>query len=100
MTPRPETIALDNNEFIVGSEIPTLTLAPVLLKPILCIHFLLYFKKDNFNVKALINSDNKVNNDSYLCKKKLKFWTQKTNIDAQKIDKSSVATYKMVIAGF
>lgn len=32
--------------------------------------------------------------------KKLGLWTQKINVKAQKIDKSSLAIYKIVIAGF
>ena len=51
-------------------------------------------------VRALLNSDSKVNamNPNYLQKLGLKIW--KTNIGAQKIDGSALETFEIIIANF
>lgn len=72
----------------------------LLLERILYIYYLVLFKKGQTNIKALINFNNEVNIMTSTYTKKLDFQMQKTNVGAQKIDRSSLVTYKMVIAEF
>ena len=56
--------------------------------------------KNRGNVPALINSGSKINAMTSAYATKLGFKVQKTNVRAQKIDGSLLATYRMVIAAF
>lgn len=58
----------------------------------------LILKKLKKDVQALINSESKVNTMTSAYVTKLDLWTQKTNVDTQKIDSSVLATYGIVIA--
>lgn len=71
-----------------------------LLKHIPCIYYPLRFSKNKSKVKALIDSDSEVKVMTLAYVKKPGFWTQKTNVRAEKINRSSLATFKMVIAKF
>ena len=74
----------------------------VVLDRVLCIHYLVQFRKDNKRVTiwALINSGSKINAITPAYAKQLGFWTQRTDVKAQKTDNSLLATYGMVIAAF
>ena len=63
-----------------------------------CIHYSVRFQEEQ--VRALLDSGNKVNamNSDYAWKLGLKIW--RTNVGAQKIDDSALETFKMVIADF
>ena len=65
---------------------------------ILCIHYLVWFKKGQKQVRALFYSGNKVNVMSPIFTQKLDFYIWKTNIRAQKIDGSALEIFRMVIA--
>lgn len=96
-----KTLDLGTKNLVANPEtlIPT-TAAFLLLKHISYIYYLLYFRKDKNNVEALINLSSKVNVMTPTYAKKLGFWTQKMDFNAQKIDRSSLAIYEIVIAGF
>ena len=51
-------------------------------------------------VRALIDLESEVNTMAPAYVKKLGLWVRKTNVGAQKIDRSTLETYSMVIAGF
>ena len=73
----------------------------MILDQVLCIYYLVQFRKDKWKtIQALINSGNKVNAMTLAYVKKLGLWTPKTDVGAQKIDRSSLDTFEMVIAGF
>lgn len=74
-----------------------ITNAPPLLKRVLCIYYLVQFKKDQTKVWALIDFGSEVNAMTPAYTKKLGFQNRKTNIQAQKINKPSLATYRIVI---
>lgn len=74
-------------------------LAP-LLKYILCIHYLIRFKKDQGKVQSLIDTDNEVNIMILASAAKLDLKVQIIDVRAQKINGSSLPTYKIIIAGF
>ena len=63
-----------------------------------CIHYPVWFQEEQ--IKALLNSDSKVNaiNPDYARKLGLKI--RKINIGGQKIDGSALETFGMVIADF
>lgn len=64
------------------------------------IYYLIQFQKDDNEVQALFNSRSEVNaiNLAYAKKLGLRIW--KTNVDAQKIDETSLATFGIAIASF
>ena len=64
------------------------------------IHYPVQFKKDTEEIRALIDLGSEVNTIALAYAKKLDLWLRKTNVGAQKIDKSIMETYDMVIAGF
>ena len=72
----------------------------MILERVSCIHYPMQFRKNRADNQALINSGSEVNTMTPAYPKKLGFWTQKTKIEAQKIDESSLNTFEMVIAGF
>ena len=72
----------------------------VILDRVFCIYYPKQFRKDKEAIRGLINLGNEVNTMTPAYTKKLGLWTQKTNIRAQKIDKSLLETYEMVIAAF
>lgn len=51
------------------------------------------------NIKTLIDFNNKINTIITVYAKKLDFKTWKTNINVQKIGKSRLTAYKMIIGG-
>ena len=67
-----------------------------------CIHYLVQFQKnkERATIQALIDSASEVNAMTPAYAKQLGLWTQRTDIGAQKIEGSSLATYGMVIAAF
>ena len=69
---------------------------------VLCIHYPVQFQKDKekATIQALIDSGSKVNTMTPAYAKQLGLQTQKTDVGAQKIDGSLLATYGMVIAAF
>lgn len=56
--------------------------------------------KNSSNSKSLINSNNEINIKTSVYTLKLGFLVQKTTLKAQKIDISSLVTYKIVIMAF
>ena len=72
--------------------------AKLILNQVSCIHYLVQFRKDKADIWALINSGSEVNAMTSAYAKNLGLQTQKTNIRAQKIDGSSLDTFRMVIA--
>ena len=65
-----------------------------------CIHYPVLFQEGQKQVRALLDSGNKVNIMSLANIKKLGLKTWKTNIGAQKIDGSNLETFGIVIADF
>ena len=72
----------------------------VVLERILCIHYPIRFHEGQEQIKALLDSGNKVNAISPTYVKRLSLKTRKTNVGAQKIDGSALETCGMVIADF
>lgn len=72
----------------------------LLLKHILCIYYLLEFKKDQAKILALINFGIEVNviTLAYTTNLGLKAWP--INIGIQKIDGFTIQMFKMVLASF
>ena len=71
------------------------------LDRIFCICYLMSFQKDKGkDVLALLDSENKVNAMTLAYMAQLGLKVQRTDVGAQKIDRSSLATYSMVIAAF
>lgn len=64
----------------------------------MCIYYLVHFKEEL--VQAFINLNSEVNTINLTIIKKLGFWVQKTEVDAQKIDSSSLDIFEIVIASF
>ena len=67
---------------------------------IFCIYYLVQFQKDKKVMRVLINSSNKISIMTLPYAKQLSLWIRKTDIKVYKIDKSSLKTFRMVIAGF
>ena len=66
-----------------------------------CICYPVQFRKNkDKNILALLNSENEVNAISPAYTAHLGLKVRKTNVGAQKIDKSLLPTYSMVIAAF
>ena len=74
------------------------TLRP--LEKVPCIHHPLYFLKDLYKTRALIDLGSKVNTITLAYAAKLSFKIRKINIGAQKIDGSTFDTFGMVLADF
>lgn len=72
----------------------------VILDLVPCIYYLVQFEKDKATVQALIDSSSKVNAITPAHAKQLDLQTQKTDVKAQKIERSSLNMFGMVIAGF
>lgn len=64
------------------------------------IHYVVQFKKNMAEIRALIDSESELNAMALTYMKKLDLLMQKTDIEAQKIDRSILQTYGIVIAGF
>ena len=72
-----------------------------ILDRIACICYPVQFRKDKGNdILALLNSGSKVNAMTLAYAAHLGLKVRVTNVGAQKIDKSLLATYNMVIAAF
>ena len=72
----------------------------VILYWVSCIHYPVQFRKDKETIRALIDFGSEVNAMIPAYAKKLGLQTWRTDVKAQKIDKSSLDTFGMVIAGF
>ena len=72
----------------------------VMLERVLCIHYPFQFQKDQEQIKVLLDNNGKINTMTPDYIKKLGFETRKTNVGAQKIDGSTLETFKMVITNF
>ena len=74
----------------------------VVLDRVPCIHYPVQFRKDKegATIRALIDSGSEVNAMTPAYAKQLGLQTRRTDIRAQKIDGSLLATYGMVIAAF
>lgn len=72
----------------------------VFLERLPFIQYLVYFWKDKDHIQALLNLGSKVNiiNSAYI--KKLRLCVRRTDMGAQKIDKSYLNTFRIVITGF
>ena len=65
-----------------------------------CIHYLVQFRKDGSQVQALFNSGSEVNIMNLAYASRLGLRVHRTNIEAQKIDGSTLETFGMVLASF
>lgn len=70
------------------------------LKRLPYIHYQVQFKKNMAEVQALIDSKSEVNTIASTYIKILSLQVQKTDVGAQKINKSTLETYDIVIVGF
>ena len=70
----------------------------IALQKVLCVYYPIRFKKKE--VQALINLGSEVNTMTPAYTAKLGLKVQKTNIGAQKIDSSTLDTFKIVLADF
>lgn len=64
------------------------------------IHYLVRFQKDKDNMQALINLGSKINAMNSVYVKKLGLCVRQTDVGAQKIDKSHLKIFEMVMASF
>lgn len=90
----------DNFAVALRLEAPVPSNSTLPLERIPSIYYLLYFKKIQAKIQALINSDNEVNTMTPAYVKKLCFCIRKTDIGVQKINNSIFETFKMVLANF
>lgn len=73
----------------------------VVLKKVLCINYLLCFCKNKKNkVRILINLGSKVNIITFTYTAKLGLKSRLINVEAQKIDCSTLKIFKMILANF
>lgn len=72
----------------------------LLLKYILYMYYLVYFKKDLLKIQTLFDFDYVFNAITIAYAKKLGFQICKTNVEAQKIVSFSLIIYKIVITRF
>lgn len=72
----------------------------LLLERVLCIYYLLCFRKDNSDIKTLLDSGRKVNAMTPAYASKLGLKVRSTNIGAQKINGSTLETFEMTLASF
>lgn len=71
-----------------------------LFKYILCIYYLLYFRKDQVKIQALIDFGSKFNAMISVYVERLKLKAQSINIKAQIINSSNFQTFKIIFASF
>ena len=72
----------------------------VSLEWMLCIHYLLRFRKNTTGIKVLIDSDSEVNAMLPIYVSQLGLKVHYTDIGDQKIDSSTLETFGMVLASF
>lgn len=72
----------------------------VTLERVPYIRYPVQFQKDKDKIQALLNSSSKLNAMNSVYAKKLGHCVKQTNIRAQKIDRSHLNTFKMVIVDF
>ena len=72
----------------------------VILDRVPYVHYLVQFQKDELTIWVLINSGSEINTITPAYAINLGFKVWRTNVGAQKIDNSLLATYRMVIAAF
>ena len=72
----------------------------VSLEGVPCLRYLIQFRKDKDNIQALLNSDSEINAMNPAYAKKLRLRIGQTDVGAQKIDRSHLNTFGMVIADF
>ena len=65
-----------------------------------CIYYSVWFRENQEQIKALLNSGSKVNAMSPAFVQKLGLYIRKTNVGAQKIDSSAHEIFEMVIDNF
>ena len=70
------------------------------LEHVSSIRYLVWFKKDQDNMQALIDSGSKVNAMNPFYTKKLGFHIKQTDVGDQKIDRSQLNTFGIVITCF
>lgn len=70
------------------------------LGKVLYIHFLFFFQKNLHKTRALIDLNSKINITPLAHSAKLDLKIRKTNIEAQKIDGSSLNIFEIVLADF
>ena len=71
------------------------------LDRVLCIYYQVKFRNNKgATIQALINSGGEINAITLTHTKKLGLWTQRNDVGPQKIDRSSLDTFGIVIAGF
>lgn len=83
-----------------NAEVLSKTSKVILLQYISCIWYLVQFREDPKEVKALVKSGSEVNAMTPVYAIKLGFAIGKTNIGAQKIDDSLWKTYNMTTTDF
>lgn len=89
-----------NLTVVLSFEVPVPNNSTLLFKCMLYIYYSMRFKKDQVKIQALIDFNNEINIMTLVYIKELGFWNQKTVVRAQKIEDSSLVTYKMVIGEF
>ena len=72
----------------------------IILKRVPCIQYPVQFPKDKNGIQALLDSDSKVNAMNPTYAKKLGLCVRQTDVGAQKINRSHLDTFGIVMAGF
>lgn len=83
-----------------AKNIVLLLLSIPLLEYVSCIYYLLYFKKNQTKIQALINSGSEVNAMTLIYTARLRLKARSTNVNAQKIDSSTLKTFGIVLTSF
>ena len=73
---------------------------PLTLDWVPCIHYPIWFKKSKVQVQALIDFGSEVNAMTLGYASKLGLKIRSTNVGAQKIDSSTLKTFRMVLVSF
>lgn len=79
---------------------PMINSSTLSLEYVLCIYHLVWFKKDQVKVQALIDSNNEINAMTLAYAAKLGFKICLSNVGVQMIDGSTFETFEIVLASF
>ena len=94
---------MEADEPALGLDPETLTPPPEPTPPlerVSCIHYPVRFKKDQAKVRGLIDSGSEVNTMASVYAAKPGFKVRPTDVEAQKIDGSTLEAFGMVLANF
>ena len=85
---------------VLATSVPMTDRGKEVVVKVPCIYYPVWFQKDQEQVRALLDSGNKLNAMNLAFAWKVGFHIRKTNVRAQKIDSSALEIFGMIIADF